>query len=80
MMVHVKQKARMQYISPRTAMTNVLFYSKKHAGLWPIKAITLTIYLQEYFLHRLILDMSACRFPLWHGVHGKSTSYAPATI
>jgi hypothetical protein len=39
-----------------------------------MKAIILTIYLQEYFLHRLTLDMSACRFPLWHGVHGKSTS------
>jgi hypothetical protein len=27
-MVHVKQKEWIQYISPRTAMTNVLFYSK----------------------------------------------------
>jgi hypothetical protein len=80
MMVHVKQKAWMQYISPKKAMTDILFYSGSMSASWSIKAITLPVYLQESFFHRLILDMSACRFPLWHGVHCKSTSYAPATI
>jgi hypothetical protein len=79
MMVHVKQKAWMRYISSKKAMTDVLFYSRSMSASLPIKAITLTIYLQESFFHRLTLDMNAYHFPLWHGVHDNSTSYAPAT-
>jgi hypothetical protein len=59
MVAHVKQKAWMQYISSKEAMTDILFYSRDMSASWPIKAITLTIYLQESFSHRLILDMSA---------------------